>query len=814
MRDLRYALRLILRNPGLSLIAILSLALGIGANTTIFSFADALLFQTPPVAQPNQLAEVYIHDTAPDAPLNGFLPYSYPDYLDYVARQHSFTGIAVYSPTNSANVALQPGAAPQPLDGQLVSANYFSLLGISPALGRWFTPQEGAVQGSGAVVVLSYTGWQQYFGGDPRVVGRQITMNQIPYTVIGVAPRGFAGVFGGVTCDFWAPISMAERLGNPGMLTSRGSHGLFAFGRLRPGVSLAAASADLTLIQTQLNREYPDNELKGITGIAVPMGLTPMPFRGFVSAGALLLAVVVGLVLLIACANAALVLLVEALGRRREWAVRSALGASRGRLIRQGLVHSVLLALAAGALGIGLSQWLGPLLLEMRPAGFPISLMLGLNAHLLLFTLALALVTGVLFGLAPAWQGARVNVLANLKDGTPGAGAARSRARSAFIVGQVALCVVVLVGSALCLRSLGHARAIDPGFDTRHLVVAAIDPQSLGYTGAAAHRFLERAADAVRRESGVLAAAYITQPPLQISESDTEVLPPGMAPPPGHQGFDVDTTGVSPGFFHAAGTRLLEGRDFTRADLAAGHAPVVVINETLARQFWPQGDAVGRTLNFPGSKNPPATIVGVAENGKYRSLGEAPRPYLYQLRSIAGPAVLMIHVAGNPQAWTASLRRTLQQLDPNLLGADVRTIQQFMAVPLFPAHFTGILLGGFGVLALLLAVVGLYGVIAASVAQRTREYGIRMALGANAPALLRLVVGQGLRLALWGVGIGILLAALLTRFMAALLYGMSPLDPLSYLAAAAVLLAVAALASYVPALRATRIDPLKALRWE
>jgi predicted permease len=814
MRDLRYAFRLILRNPGLSLIAVVSLALGIGANTTIFSFANALLFQQPPVAAPNQLAEVYLHDTAPDAPVNGYLPYSYPDYLDYVARQHSFSALALYAPARQANVVTGNGDSGEAWTGQLVSANYFSVLGIHPALGRWFTPQEGAVNGRGAVVVISYALWQQRFGGARDAIGRRITMNGIPYTLIGVAPRGFVGVFGGVTCQFWASLTMAGRLGNPGMLTERGSHSLFAFGRLRPGVTLSAASADLTIVQTELNREHPHNEISGTSGIAVPMGLTPMPFRGFVSDGALLLAVVVGLVLLIACANGALVLLVEALGRRREWALRSALGASRGRLIRQGLVHSVLLALIAGALGIGLSQWLGPLLLRLQPPGFPVSLMLGLNAHVLLFTLGLALVTGVLFGLAPAWQGARINVLAHLKDGTPGAGAARSRTRSAFIVGQVALCVVVLIGSILCLRSLSHARAIHPGFDTQHLVLAQIDPQSLGYQGAAAHQFLERVADAVSRQAGVVAVAYTTTPPLQLSESGTDILPPGMAPPPGHHGYSVDTTSVSPHYFQAAGTKLLEGRDFTRADLAKGHAPVVVINQALARQLWPHGDAVGRTVEYPGSQRPAATIVGVAETGKYRTLGEPPRPYMYQLKSIDSPAMLMVHVAGNPQAWMPSLRRTLEQLDPNLLGTDIETDQQFMAVPLFPAHFTGILLGGFGILALLLAVVGLYGVVAASVAQRTREYGIRMALGANSPALLRLVVGQGLRLALWGVAIGVVLAALLTHFMAALLYGMSALDPLSYVAAAAVLIAVAALASYVPALRATRVDPLQALRWE
>lgn len=813
MRDLRYALRLIGKHPWLSLVAVLSLTLGIGANTTIFSFTDALLFRQPAVEQPQGLTEVWTHDPDPNAPFTGLYPLSYLDYRDFAAQNRSYSGIAIYYPGTQANVQIGKGAAAE-WTGQLVSANYFGVLGLRPALGRWFAPAEAETAGSAAVVVLSYPTWQQQFGGDATVLDRQIEMNGVPYTVIGVAPRGFAGMFAGIDVKFFAPVTMAARLGNPTMLDARSNRGLFAIGRLKPGVTLAAASGELDAIQHRIDTAHPRSDQARFGGRALPIGLLPTPFRGFISAGAGLLAAVVGLVLLIACANAALVLLVEALGRRREWAIRAALGASRKRLLRQGLVHSLLLALAAGGLGLMLAQVLAPALIRLAPPGYPVMIDFKPDARLLLFSLAVAVVTGLGFGLAPAWQGARASVVGHLKDGTPGAGATRSRVRSGFIVAQVALCVVVLVGAGLCLRSLQHASAIDPGFDTEHLLTAQLDPSSLGYTGASASQFLQHAVSVVERVPGVEAVSLTDAPPLQISVSNTEVLPPGMRPPPGRQGFDTDTTRVGPGYFAAAGTRLLAGRDFTATDLKA-QSHLVVINQTLAQELWPHGDAVGHTLLFPGNTAmPSAQIAGVAENGKYRSLGEQPRRFLYQLADIATPAMLVARVEGNPRAFQPAVERALAGMDANLPPDGVQTIQQYMQVPLFPARFTGILLAGFGILALLLAVVGLYGVIAASVAQRTREYGVRMALGANAGALLRLVVGQGLRLALLGVAIGVGLAMLLTRFMAFLLYGLSPLDLGSYAAAAALLLAVTVLACLLPARRATRVDPLRALRAE
>ena len=813
MREFRYALRLVRRSPGLSLVAVLSLALGIGANATIFSFANALLFRKPPVSQPERLVEVYTHDPSPGAALGGMYPLSYPDWKDMSARAQTLSGLAIYNPAAEVNARLG-GAAGMAWTGQLVSPNYFSVLGLQPVLGRAFLPGEADAAGQGSVVVLSYATWQQQFGADRGAVGRTITMDGVPFTVIGIAPRGFAGVMAGVECQFWVPITMAERLGLAGTLTSRGSRSLFAFARLKPGVTVAAANSEVDALQRGIALQYPKIERSDWGGLAVPIGMVPTPFRSFVGTGTLLLAVVVGLVLLIACANAALVLLVAALGRRREWALRSALGASRGRLVRQALVHSTLLALIAGGLGLLLAQWLGPLLLELRPPGFPIELPLGLDSHVLLFTLVIALATGILFGLVPAWQGARVRVL-HLREGSAGAGASRSYARSGFIIAQVALCVVVLVGAALCLRSLEHANAIDPGFDAAHIISAGLDPQSLGYTGDAARQFLDRARAAVAALPGVEAASFTTTPPLQLSVNGATVLPDGVAPPAQRLGYDVDQTTVGPDYFAAAGTRLLAGRDFTAADLAPGHPREVVVNETLAQKFWPRGDALGRMLRFPGDTDTrPAIIVAIAQNGKYRSLGEAPRPYLYQLKAIDSPASLVVRVAGDPRAFRGAIEHTLGALDPNLTGDAISTGAETMQVPRFPARFAGILLGGFGLLALLLAVVGLYGVIAAAVAQRTREYGIRLALGAGRGVLLKLVVGQGLRLALWGVLAGAVAATLATQLMSALLYGLSPLDPLSYVAAIALLLAVAALASLVPAFRATRTDPLISLHSE
>ncbi|MGH9481720.1 MAG: ABC transporter permease [Terriglobales bacterium] len=811
---LRQAVRSLIKNPLLSLAAVLSLSLGIGANTTVFSFAYALFFQPPPVAHPERMVEVYIHDPQPGVALGGYLPFDYPDYVEYLPQIKTLSGLAIYNPADEVNFGY--GGRFKGMVGELVSSNYFSVLGVKPQFGRGFVAAEGQSGGAGQVVVLSYKAWQERLGGVADPAGRTVEMNGLPFTVIGVAPRGFSGVLGGVPAEFWAPLINSARMGG-GSITSRGGHNFFGFGRLMPGVSAEQAAAELDTIQRRLDIAHPKNDLKEFGATAVPMGMVPKPIRGFVGGGTSLLAVVTGLVLLIACVNAALVLLVEMLGRRREWAIRSALGASRGALIRQGLSESLLLALIAGGLGVGLARMLGPLLLRMSPPGFPIGMDMSLRGGVLLFALAMAAATGIAFGLVPAWQGARLELAGALKDGTAGAGrgAGGTKTRNTFVVAEVALCVVVLVGAALCLRSLQHARNIDPGFDTQHLITAVIDPGVLGFQGDAATTFMKQVQRAIEALPGVEATGFIDQAPLQVGESDTFVLTPGMQPPPNRPGIDIDTSNVTPGLITAFGTRMLAGRDFQEADLGSGHPREVVVNQTMAQEFWPHASALGKTLLFPGANDKrPALVIGVTATGKYRSLGEAPRPYFYQLTPPDGPMTLVARVAGPPRAFLPRVQQTLEGMDPDLTSDNLQTIQQYLAVPMFPARFTGTMLVGFGVLALLLAMLGLYGVIATSVAQRTQEFGIRMALGASGGMVARLVVAQGLRLALIGVAVGIGLALLLTRLMAGLLYGLSALDPVSFGVAAVLLAAVAALASYLPARRATRVDPLRALRVE
>jgi len=827
LRDLRYALSQFRRRPLLYGGVIASLALGLGANATIFSYTDAVLLRMPPVSHPESLAEVYTHNTDPNAAFNGIYPMSYLDYKDIREQNHAFSDLAIYDPL--ATVTMTRGQAGQSLQRvtwalQLASGNYFNLLGVQPVLGRGFLPQEAATVGTSAVVVLSYSTWQKQFGGDRNVIGEKVLLNQVPYDVIGVAPKEFGGLMTGISVDAWAPVTMAERAGQAGWL-GRSSRAMFGIGRLKPGVTIAQATADLTLVQQNLDRTYPNEDNAKLLGLAEPIGSEPAFFRSSVQGANMLLLVIVGLVLLIACFNAANLLMVEAHGRQREWALRSALGASRARLLQQGLTESILLSLIAGAVGLELGTLAAPLLLKLAPSGASINLQFGIDLKVALFAGILALGTGVFFGLVPAVQASRTNATNGLKEAAGGLGAGRHGWRSGMISAQVALCMLILVGAGLCLRSLQQADAINPGFDTDHLTVAQIDPAGLGYQDAAAARnYLERLEDQLEAAPGVRGVAMAQEMPLAFVNAQRPVLAAGMAPPPGQKGVTLDIGVVGPGYFSATGTRLLEGRDFERSDLrpaVAGTGPAqlvpkdpdyVVVNQALAQSFWPGKDALGQAVLLPdGNTMHRAKVIGVAENGKYRSLGETTRRYLFELAPENG-GMLLIRSAAPAAAIESTMRARLLQLDPNLTTANVQTAADNLKVLLFPVHATSLVLMGFGSLVLLLALVGLYGVVAGSVAQRTREFGVRIAIGAAPSQVLGEVLKQGLRLAAWGVGVGIVLAALAGRAIAGLLYGISPVDPAAYGAAAALLIAVALASAYVPARRAARVDPMRALR--
>ncbi|MGH9480615.1 MAG: ABC transporter permease [Terriglobales bacterium] len=827
-RDLGYALAQIRRRPLLYGGVIVSLALGIGANATIFSYADALLLRLPAVSHPGSLAEVYTHNTDPNAAFGGLYPLSYLDYKDIRDLNHSFSGLAIYDPLAQVTMSHGEGAQGGPRTSwnlQLVSGNYFTVLGVHPILGRAILPQEAETVGTSAVVVLAYRTWQEQFGGDRHILGEKVLLNQLPYIVVGVAPADFDGLISGVQTDAWAPVTMAVRTGQGGWLT-RGSRTMFGIGRLKPSVTLEQATADLTVVQKQLDRTYPNDDKPQFLGLATQFGAEPAFFRGQVAGANLLLMAIVGLVLLIACFNAANLLLVQSHNRRREWAVRSALGASRGRLLRQGLTESLLVAAIAGGLGLECGLLAAPVLLRLRPAGFPVNLQFGLNGHLAVFAAVLALVTGIVFGIVPSWQAARTVAAEGLKASTGGAAGAGHRLRNGLIAAQVAMCMLILVGAGLCLRSLQHANAINPGFETDHLLTAQVDAAGLGYQGAQARSYLENLEDAIARAPGVRSVAMATLMPLSMVNSQREVLAAGMQPPQGHRGIPIDLAVVGPGYFAATGTRLLEGRDFARSDLRPAaqqpssgslvpqHPDFVVVNQAMAQAFWPRQDALGRELLFPAGKAIyRAKVIGVAENGKYRSLGEPTRKFMYELAP-EQTGELLVRTASPAAAAEAGLRTQLMELDPNLTTANVQTARDGLNFFLFPVRATSLILIGFGSLVLVLALVGLYGVIAGSVAQRTREFGVRLAIGAAPAQVLGEVLREGLRLAAWGLAAGLLLAALLGRAIAGLLYGISPLDPAAYLAAAAVLVAVAVAAAYGPARRAAAVDPVVALRCE
>lgn len=815
-QDLRYAFRTLLASRGFTAVAALSLALGIGANTTIFTFIDALLMKPPSVSDPATLREVWQHNTTRGSGIGSHMQLSYPDYEFYRDHNRVFAEMAAFA-AETTDVVWSRGGEGETVHGALASANFFSILGVRPALGRGFLPSEDQPGSEAAVVVLSHAMWEQRLGADPSVVGHTLTLNGLPFTVVGVAPAGFSGLLAGFTAEFWTPLAMHAAI-SPGIRpTERRQHWVLGLGRVRPGCSAAQVSADLAVLGRQLAADYPDAD-RNLEPAALPVALVPSPFRGVAGGIGGVLMAIVGLVLLIACANVANLLLAKASVRRREIAVRSALGASRSRLLRQMLTESALIALFAGTLGLLLSMWATPLLLSLKPASLPISLNVSTDIPVLAFTIVVSLLTGIAFGLAPAMRQSRVGDASALKDGTAGAGQSRSRLRDALVVAQVSACVFLLVGASLCVRSLTNANSIDPGFDTHHAVAAAMNVEPFGYDEARGRTYYRELIDRVRGLPGVRAAGYADHLPLGSLTRMEPIAPEGTTvdglPVAAERRPPFEVALVSPGYFEAMAIPILEGRGFTDADNEHA-APVVVVNERMAQQFWPHERAVGRFVTLGGPKHSGllAQVIGVVKTGRYSSLGEDPKPFFYRsLLQSYEPNVHMIVRTNADQAVLGALRDQVRALDPRLALIGAETLEQHMQIPLFPARAAGFFLGLFGILAVTLAAVGLYGVIAFVVNQRVREIGVRMALGARPPDIIRLVVGHGLRLTMTGLVFGLLLAVLGTRLLSSVLYGISATDPLSYAAAAAVLTCAAAAASYVPTRAAIRVDPIDALR--
>ena len=809
-QDLRYGARMLRKNPGSTAAVVIALALGIGLNTTLFTFVNALLLRPPAgVKAPDRLLEVWIHNPRSSG-AEGYLPLTYPDYLYYRDHNQSFGGMLAFDGDPESVIWNKSGEG-QVVMGQLVSGNFFSLLGVNAVLGRTISPEDDRTTNSQPVVVLGHAFWQQSLGSDPMIVGKALMLNGANYSVIGVAPAGFAGLLVGIEPDFWAPTTMVEQITrDTGRLNNWHGNWLIAIGRLKPEASVSGARAEVKVLEHQIELDHPDLK-RNLDATVFPETLIPGPYRIYVSTFTALLMAVFGLVLLIACANVASFLLARATGRTREMAVRSALGAGRGRLIRQMLVESTLLSGLAGLAGLILAYWTAPLLLALKPASLPITLRLPVDWRVLAFTMVVSLICGVAFGLTPALRSARVQVASNLKDETQPAGYRKSRLRSMLMTGQIATCAVLLVGASLCVRSLRNASSIDPGFNTQHVIAATLDPASLGYSEAQVRGFYEQVSQHVRALPGVTAASFVNHLPLGPAREQTAVTDVMSPEPNKKDAVPIDVLRVAPGYFQTMGIPLLRGRDFASSE-GEQKSGVTIINEALAKRLWKNQDPLGRRISFHEEKVG-TEIIGVVKTGKYRTLGEDPIPVAY-LPQLPPRRTLVVRTSGDPAALLDTVRREIHSVDPHIAATDLETMQQYMTLPLFPARTTGVLLGVSGFLALALTSIGLFGVISYTTSQRTHEIGVRMALGARQGDVLRLVVSHGLFLTIIGLVVGLGISFGAAHLLSSLLYGIGPTDLTTFTGVALLLSVVALLACYIPARRAMRVDPMVALRYE
>lgn len=809
-QDIRFAVRMLRKHPMLTLIAALSLGLGIGANTTIFSWMEGFVLRPLPLVRaPEQLVALYTR-----MPGGATWSASYPSYAEWREEARTVDGIIAAS-MMQFSLRSDGKAAAQPTWGMFVSANYFDVLGIRPLLGRTFRPAEDSVPNGAPVTVLSYGLWQRQFGGDPGIVGKQVLLNNRPFTVVGVTPRSFGGTWVGLSFDLWVPVMMQPALSpGGGLLEIRSTRWLETFARLKPGVTIAQARAELDAIQRRIGEVHAADRgtgvfIKRFDEQGAQQWLRPV----FIA-----LLGVTGLVLLIACANIANLLLARAATRRREVGIRVALGASRGRLVRQLLTESVLLAMMGGAIGLLLALWARPWISALVPATqYPVNTAMfadSLDGRVIAFMAGATTLAALLFGLVPALRASRPALVPALKDGGGDRGVARSRLGGGLVVAQIALTLVALVCSGLFVRSLRAMRNVDVGFrDPAHVQLVSTDLYLAGYTRETGEPFVNRLLERVRALPGVTAAGMASAVPLGFGGvNSNSVTPEGYAPKRDENmvvGFNI----VTPEYFRAMQVPFMSGREFTGSD-RTGSLPVAIVNEAFVQRYWPGEDPIGK--RFDGGGGGLRTIVGVVTTGKYEQLDDPPRPYMYFPLAQWYSSKLTLHVrtSGDPNALVSPLRRTFESLDPGLPFLQPRTMAEHMGAAVMAQRMGALLLSILGAIALGLAVVGLYGVMSYAVSQRTRELGIRVALGANRREILGIVLREGMRLAMLGIAIGVVGAFAGGRLLASQLFGVSAADPVTFTVIALILAGVALAASYVPARRATKVDPMLALRSE
>ena len=817
--DLRSGLRALTKNRGFTLVAVLSLALGIGANTTVFTLLNAIFLRPLPVEDPGRLAALFTLETRGP----GVLLCSYPNYIDYRDHNTVFSSLLLYTPIT---ISLTGSAEPQDLIGQLVSANYFTTLGVKPAIGRGFLPEEDSSPGASPVAVIGYGIWTRQYGSDPRITSRSIRLNGRPFQIVGVAPKGFLGLAQMTAADVYVPMAMYPQIFPlPGLVLQRRALLFSAVGRLKPGVNLPQAESGMRSLGQELARQYPkDNANRRVHLIpAAEAAINPKSRSEMVDAG-MLLSIVSALVLLIACGNVANLLLARAALRRKEITVRLALGAGRWQLVRQLVTESMLLALAGGLAGLVLARWAAGLLWSLKPPMFDgAGFRLDLDGQVLAFNFLVSLATGIVFGLVPALRATGSDLAKDLKEraGQPGGSGGTWRLRSVLIVVQVALSLVALVGAGLFVRSLQNAGEMDLGFDAPHLGVVGFNVNDLGYKESRGRDFFQQVLQRAAAVPGVRAVALSKDYPLTVSAARTVLLEgqdngasgSGSGSGASGTGRTTLTSVVSPGYFPAVAIPLLRGRDFSPLDTRTTPR-VVIVNEAAAATFWPGENAIGKRLQFAG-EGLPVEVIGLARNANYRNIGEAPVPlvYLSLVQYYFPTAVLMVRTAGPPETVLPTVRREVQLLDHNLY-LQSETLETTIRESLWPQRLSAGLLAVFGGLALLLSTIGIYGVIAYSVSQRKREMGVRMALGATPGNVRRMVVGDGMRLVAIGIACGIAIALGASRTVESMLFAIGPRDTLTFVMVPTLLSVVALIACWVPAVRATRIDPAVVLRDE
>jgi macrolide transport system ATP-binding/permease protein len=818
LTDLKFALRMLIKSPGFSIVAFLAIALGIGVNTTIFGIVNTLLLRPLSVGHSRELVRVF----TTDGHINGNQPNSYLNFLDYAKQNSAFDAMAGYVFTG---MGMTRGNETLNVAALMVSGNYFDLLGVRPVMGRGFLPEEDSTPNGHPVAVLGYKFWQK-IGGDAGIIGSTITLNGHVFTVVGVAPPSFNGVDVGYAPDMWVPMAMHEWALPALERFFQKRRALFVnlVARLKTGVTISEAEAQMKTIARQLEQAYPDvNKERSIALLSLEaaktQGLGPPGNENIAQNVSALLLVAAGSILLIACANVANLLLARATTRQREIAVRLALGASRNRIVRQLLTESVLLAVLGGVGGILFAYWLGDVLISLiPPTAVPLALDPKPDSRVLLCAFGLALMSGLAFGLAPALQTTRRDLTQGLRERAAASGggrASRWNLRNLLVIAQIAVSLLLLIGSALFLKAFHNAQAIDPGFRTENVAILTIDPTLAGYDKVHGAQLARTIVDQVRHDPRVVSADLGEWVPLGAFGASSTIIVEGRDENDEHNRKIANVSGITPSYLTTMGISFLRGRKFTEQDSEKGASRVAIVDETMAKQFWPNEDAIGRRFRF-FIENDWIEVVGIAHHSKALTLGETPAPMVYiplvEIRN--GGISLFVRTTGPPGPLLGEAHRIIRETDVHIPITYEKTIRDHMAFALWPSWMGVVLLGSLGLLALVLASMGVYGVMAYSVSQRTRELGIRMALGAQADQVLRLVLRQGMFLAAIGLVLGLLAAFGSTRLAGTFLYGVNPSDPFVFVSVT-LLLALAALAAcYFPARRALKIDPVIALRFD